>query len=893
MCEEEATVFVFGPAGSGKTLAVDELARHHDTPVRWVTPRRDWVVESDALQRARSGDLVVVDGLDHYDRKAQNECLTALSKLPAGTSAIITSRFAPPPTTARDRLAGRVVVIDPGILALDRQEAHELAELLGIDARAVPEMCEDSAGWIAGFVLRARGRLSDVERSALYGYIDSEILPSLSPGLRFALACTANLEWVSEHLLAELSEDQSIIAELGRIALPGTSTAGGLRLAPCVRRVLAKTIERVAARDACTHAAWRLRGTGAPADAADALVSAGHLVAAEAPAGEAAAQGAESDRVLGWLSVLEPDAARRRPPLRDAQLRALHSRADHARLGHIARAMRASGELAGLLARGEPVAAWALASLVRQGHATDVLELLATAEPTIWEPAAWALGVVCKPDPAPVPVDVGAVAMLPLAQLVADALLWRGRSNDALTLLELAERHDPALALVRCRALVALGDVETARALVASSNLCTLPHHQLSMLKCELAVADGNLDEALRLLPSARTAAEHSADLVAAHVDVAIVESHAQWLRGEARRAIRLLEPARSWALKRGLRAAVEWIDVWLAGALVAAGSAAMARQRLEQSLADMTRAGRRLGLPLGSLVLAEAAWLEEDERTHDEAVDAAIAQSLRCSGRLMLRWGDRLLAGPLARRDRDSADAGLQARLLARATAAAERRTDDELPVVYVRTLGRADLALVSDERPLDSSRRVVELLAFLASRGGASPVGDLRGALLPGSVGAAPLKRAVRDVNGVLPPGVVLRMTDGRIEVDPPGGLTSDDGELMRLVGAAALARGSEATELRSSVLLLAAAGPFLPGLDADWVLKRRDAVSRAAADCAMGVPASQRDAVNAEESREAHLDLTRRLRARVALAQGMPAETVLPDVARERRSEPPVTS
>ena len=244
--------------------------------------------------------------------------------------------------------------------------------------------------------------------------------------------------------------------------------------------------------------------------------------------------------------------------------------------------------------------------------------------------------------------------MLPLAQLVAEGLLWRGRSEDAVTLLELAERHDPELALVRCRMLLSLGDVERAQVLLRPIGDSSSPDQRLTVLECELAVAAGEFDEALRLLPFARSAAERAGDLVAARIDLAIVEGHAHWLKGESRFAIPLLETARSWALKRGLRAAVEWIDVWLAGALLAAGSAAMARQRLEQ-IARRTWRERDAGLgrPLGSLVLAEAAWLEDDERTHDDAVDDAVAQALRCAGRMMLRCGDRLLPGPLGRRDR------------------------------------------------------------------------------------------------------------------------------------------------------------------------------------------------------------------------------------------------
>jgi hypothetical protein len=364
---------------------------------------------------------------------------------------------------ARERLNGTLRVIDPAILALDSAEAVQLADAYNVEAPAALAMHADCAGWLAGVILEARAQSSVVERDSLSAFIASEVLQELSPSLRFALACTAELEWVSERLLNELAENRAVADELLRVPLPGALRRRGIQLAPCVRRVLAAGVDRLAARRASAQAAWRLRSEGAAADAADALIAAGHLLAAEAPAALAAAQGADPDRVLRWLELLDSGAARRRPSLRESQLRALHGRRTRASMARIARAMRSDGELDSLVARGEPAAAWPVASLVREGHAGDVLALIDRSEDPIWAPAAWALTVLCKPDPTPPPPDVGAVATLPLALVVAEALVWRGRPADAAILLELAVHHDPAIACEHARLLLILGDLEGAR----------------------------------------------------------------------------------------------------------------------------------------------------------------------------------------------------------------------------------------------------------------------------------------------------------------------------------------------------------------------------------------------------------------------------------------------
>jgi hypothetical protein len=777
---------------------------------------------------------------------------------------------------ARDRLAGEVRVVDPGLLALDRQEAFELAEAHGIDAASVDEIYEDAGSWIAGFVLHARARASIVDRDALEAYIATEIVPALSQPLRIALASTAGLEWVSEQLLIELAEDPLVASEILRVPLPGGSRRDGLQLAPCARRVLATTIDGPSARAACARAAWRLRSSGASADATDALIAAGHLVAAEAPAAEAAARGARDDRVLEWLGALDPDATRRRPPLREAQLRALHREGEHASVARATRAMRASGELESLLERGEPAAAWAVDALVRGGHAADVASLLAENEQPMWAPIAWAVTVLCRQAPMPPPADVGAVAMLPLASAVLEALVWRGQRADATALVDLAAPHDPEAWLAWCRLMLNLGDVQAARDRSTAGSKTPPPPERLAVFECELVLAEGDPDHALALLPAARAGAERAGDRTAERIDLAIVEGHALWLRGEPRRAIARLEPAREWALRRGLRAHVEWIDVWLAGAMVASGSAAAAKLLLEASLAGMDRAQRQLGRPLGSLVLAEACWQLGDEPGHDNAVDDALRRATSGTGRLMLRAGDRLMPGPLARRDRDSAWPGLHRRLLHRAIAAAARRQGAEPPVAQVRTLGPADIAASPGPPSVDGPRHVVELLAYLVMRGGAAPVQDALDTLVPTSAGTGALRRSVRHANSLLPEAVSVRLEANVVQVDPPGAVVSDDSELIRLAGAAALARGREAAQLRSDVRRLASAGPFLPGLDAKWARARREEVLRAAADCSTAGTAWHLEASTEDVPESAQRDLSRRLSARSALARGVQPET-----------------
>jgi hypothetical protein len=819
---------------------------------------------------------MVADGMDRLDPRAQDALAELLRRLPAGARAVVTSRLAPPPAMARDRLDGRVRVIDPDVLALEGAEAVELAAAHGLGAGPAAIMHADCCGWIAGLVLQARASQSAVDRDALSAYITAEILPALSPSLRFALACTARLPWVSERLLVELAEDESIAPELLHVPLPGELTRAGLRLAPCVRRVLAATTDGAAARRACARASWSLRAAGASADAAEALISAGQLLAAEAPAADAATRGTETARVMGWLEVLDPGASRRRPSLRETELRALLHRGEDASVAVIARAMRADGELDGLLARGEPAAAWAVASLVRSGYAADVLALAEATEHPVWAPVVWALGVLCSAEPMSPPLDVGAIATLPLASLVAEALLWRGRPAEATVLLDLAEGHDPGVALERARQLLALGDIERAR-LAAGDDVRRFSPGRAAAFECELAVARGQHDQALALVAAARATAEHAGDLVTSRIDLPLIEAHALWLGGAPRRALPTLDAARSWAVGRGLRAAAEWIDVWLAGITLIAGSTAAARARVERSLADMAQATRKLGRPFASIILAEARWQLGDEAGHDEAVDEAVRTALQSGGRLMLRAAADLVPEPLVRRDRGSATPGVQRRLVDLAIAAADAPSLPDA-VLRLRTLGDTSLETVPEGRLLDGTGDVETLLAYLVIRGGAAPIEDVLDDVMPESNGRVLVRRAAKKAQDVLPRGVRLEVSPTSVRIEPPGAVVSDDVELIRLAAAVALARGQEAAELRAALRALAAAGPYLPGIDAPWARARREEVARAVSDCL--TPGSDPPDSEPDESELAsavQLVPTWRLLLRSALAKGVPSEAL----------------
>jgi hypothetical protein len=147
------------------------------------------------------------------------------------------------------------------------------------------------------------------------------------------------------------------------------------------------------------------------------------------------------------------------------------------------------------------------------------------------------------------------------------------------------------------------------------------------------------------------------------------------------------------------------------------------------------------------------------------------------------------------------------------------------------------------------------------------------------------------VRSSNKVLPAGVMLRLTARSLTIDPPGGLVSDDGELIQLADGAVLARGSQAVQLRSAVQLLASAGQFLPEVDADWARRRRDEIERAVSDCMEAASMWDEVEANAGESLgPSHLDLSRRLLARTALAKGMPPDFRGAPEAAEGRSRAP---
>jgi hypothetical protein len=286
-------------------------------------------------------------------------------------------------------------------------------------------------------------------------------------------------------------------------------------------------------------------------------------------------------------------------------------------------------------------------------------------------------------------------------------------------------------------------------------------------------------------------------------------------------------------------------------------------------------------------MVLAEARWNEGDERGHDAAVDEAVQSALRCGGRLMLRAAARLVPQPLLRRGRGSPEAGLQARLLDLAIATADASPGAE-PVVRLQTLGRTGLELMSDGRTIAVSSAIAQLLAYLVVRGGAAPLEHVIADVWPNSGGAAQVRHTARSAQKVFPEGVNLDLSGRCVRVEPAGALVSDDSELIRLAGAAALTSRRRAAEHRAAVFSLASAGPYLPNVEAAWARRRGEQIARVISDCLAADSQSAASVLDAKDLLEPSLpESTRRLLARSALAKGARPDASVHDDDPQRQS------
>jgi LuxR family maltose regulon positive regulatory protein len=138
--------------------------------------------------------------LDHVELVSSQECRDAVAELalhlPAGSQLAIATRGAPPLPMARLRVAGDVVEIGAGDLAMDASEARGLLEGVGVGLADADQgqLIERTEGWPVGLYLAALA----INAGG----------PQENAGLRFSGDDRLMADYLQSELLSRLSQDQ-------------------------------------------------------------------------------------------------------------------------------------------------------------------------------------------------------------------------------------------------------------------------------------------------------------------------------------------------------------------------------------------------------------------------------------------------------------------------------------------------------------------------------------------------------------------------------------------------------------------------------------------------------------------------------------------------------------
>lgn len=879
------SVVVAAAAGCGKTAAVAHYVAGCGRPVAWLgvdaadrAPGRLVTYLAAALEPLQPGLLeaartslaegvsheecagvvaahlppdgvVVLDDLHRLDAGGGAPSLLQafLRQLRPGAVPILISRTMPGAGAIACMLEG-VEVVSDAELAFRTDEVGALLAAHGVagDASLVER---ETRGWAAGILLHAlRARVGlthpPTAEDPLWAYIDEQIVgPWASPGRR-ALLASAVLDVVSLRNLGRLIGEEAAAAAFPRIMqarLPASPTPEGIRYSPQVREVLLRRLrEEEPGHERALQAAYgeALVGDGLLEEGVDALLASGHRARAEAvvePVLRELRHRGDAAKILEWSAQLGEAAHRRRPALREAQLRALLALRRHGELERIVRGMILSGELRELTRSAPEVASWAVWALHGSGEWRELLPLLprqglsATADVK-----RFALEVGCAADPPQDPIALSEPRMRPVHVLLQMALLHQGRLDEVERLGRSArEAGRPVVATLAqinvVNVLTMRGELAAARrtledvpAASRRSRLADLWLHA----QAELAFEEGDVDEALRLVRRARALSRAEEWYVGDMGIFGAAEGRMLVRAGRHGEATGILRAVAAWCGRRGLSAYREWADAWLAAALLRGGCAADAEalRLVREAVPGMSRARRRLELPAAAVVLAEAEWRAGDEAAHDAAAELAYSAATECGTLAPLRRALALFPEVLPRAIDADPGGGERWRLLARARASAGVEAEPA-PRLRIRSFGAPVLEAGSRLLPV-ALAKAVELAAYVAAAG---PDGALRQDVIAdvfdGSAAASNyLRQALHRLRRALPDGVDITLDGGRLAWTPAAAVRADDVRFEHLVERARTEVGVHQRATLEEALGLVRAGDYLAPVVSDHASRRR---------------------------------------------------------------------
>ncbi len=810
-------------------------------------------------ERLGQGWTIVIDDLHHLEPDAQalGPLRTFVRGLPADALTVLVSRRIPSLDLSSELLRGSLSGVFDADLAFDLDETHALLEARRLpgDAEAV---WRATGGWVAGIVFEALRRPEGssglpLEEDPLFSYLGGEILESLPARIRRALLRTAVLDTVTPLRLERLPREEPpvLLDELARLHLPATAEPGVLRYHPQFREFLEHRLTREMPREvpALLREYGRLLAEeGFREEAVDVLLRSGRSDEAEELAATVVTdlrRRGDWGKILAWTEALGEGAARRRPILREVQVRALLNSRRQEELEDLVHEMLAAGEVGELVDSSPDVAAWAVWALHGSGEWAKLVPLLPPrGRSRVGEVMRYMLVSTVARD-APEDLAESALGrMHPLHVVLQEALYFQGRFDATSRLAAVAATSGgPVTAAVaqvhRVNVLRARGETGAARRVLESvpASIRTSRFIEFWLhAEAELCLEEGSGERALELIRAARGVSARHGWRVGDSAIFGAVEGRMLVRLGYPELAIEVLGEVRDWCAQRGLASFREWAETWLGGALLMLDRPAEeARALLEPAVNAMRRARRHLELPAAAVFLAEAEWRDGREDAHDAAAEIAYEAAEQCGTLHPLMTALELAPGVLARRlDCEGPDSERRWSALVPLVLTETVAPETEGARLRVHTLGPPLLEL--DGEPLANvPLKAIELAAEIARSGPPGvPRNQLIAALFEGSRdGPNYLRQLVFRLRRVLPGDLELRSSGRRLAWKPAELVASDDALLESLYRRARTEVVPARNETLAVALDLAERGPYMEGLDDESVRERRRILGGVAMD------------------------------------------------------------
>jgi ATP/maltotriose-dependent transcriptional regulator MalT/DNA-binding SARP family transcriptional activator len=283
-----------------------------------------------------------------------------------------------------------------------------------------------------------------------------------------------------------------------------------------------------------------------------------------------------------------------------------------------------------------------------------------------------------------------------------------------------------------------------------------------------------------------------------------------------------------------------ELIDMWSGLLLLLRDENAQAVTRLSRAV-DSMRAGRRiLELPTAAAYLAEASWRVGDDAAADAAADLALETSdQQGSNNMMLQALADFPAVVSRRLDAEiAADSPWHA--IGRALRTQGVKIGALPTVIELSEFGRITI-LISGREVKPKLGKSLELMAALVR---ASSAGVDKEALLESlfdgrrdDSARSYLRQAIRHLRDVLGGEGQILATDGRVRLQSDVVL-SESVRFRALIAEAARLRGPKRLDMTLRALEITDRGPYLPGIQDDWVEQERREIGNIAADARLEV-------------------------------------------------------